>query len=95
MARQQIPVSAYDNWLKSQHDAHTDAAANVDRIDRDIAVKTAELDALFAERVEQVAIRDHSAKVLELDPREYRERAKHGAWQITKHKEPDNGKERE
>lgn len=83
MARQQIPVSPYDRWIKEQRDAHTEAAGNVERIDREIAQKSAELDALFAERTEQVALRDHTATVIELDPMQYREKAKHGVWQIT------------
>lgn len=84
MARQPVPVSKYDAWLKEQHDAYAEATANVERIDRDIAQLTAQLDALFMERVEEVALRDHASQIVQLDPSEFRERAKHGQWRLEK-----------
>lgn len=89
MGRQPVPVSPYDTWIKEQRNTHTEAAANVVRIDRDISELTAKLDALFAERTEQVALRDHTATVIELNPAEYRERAKHGQWQLSRNEGDD------
>lgn len=93
MARQQIPVSPYDRWLKEVRDTHTDAAANVERIDREIATKTAEIDALFAERADQLALRDHTAHTIELSGEEYREKASRAGWHLTKYEEPPEEKE--
>lgn len=84
--RKPVPVSPYDIWLKEMRDVHTDAVAAVERIDREIAEKSAEIDALFAERTEQMALRDHVGTAISLDPSEYREKTKHGAWQLVKHK---------
>lgn len=85
MARLPPPsASPYDKWLKDQRDTHEEAAAEVSRLDREIGELTTVLDGLFTQRTEQMALRDHTAKTISLDPAEYREATKHGAWTLVK-----------
>jgi hypothetical protein len=75
MARAPNRVSPYDLWLKGIRDAHSEAAGEVSRLEREIAARTAELDGLFADLAEQTAIRDHSGHTIELNSNQYREKA--------------------
>lgn len=75
MARQPARVSPYDLWLKGVQDTHSEATAEVSRIQREIAQKTAELDALFIDLAEHTAIRDHSGNTIQLSANQYREKA--------------------